>query len=269
MRIHRVIGVAALACAAVLLAREAPAAGRPVKLTSLEGVPFRKVYLPGTSAAMELCKVGIWDTPVGAIGDQTSGGTIYFHEADTYWTYIELRPDSCPGCSNLTFGKLGVAHLTLYFPFAPETVTVNVSVVQSVPIPCHYPNTDAIANFCATFQYTFDCQDSMTVVDYAIPIPPGCAVPIPDVQPGQIPKGPAFIGFEFVTANDTTQLHKPQIAVRATGTTCMSYNPVGFFAYDIVAEYGVGNPVMYAEVTACESVPVLRKTWGQLKRRYR
>jgi hypothetical protein len=49
----------------------------------------------------------------------------------------------------------------------------------------------------------------------------------------------------------------------------MSYNPVGFVPFDIVTNYSVGNPVMYAEISVCESVPALRKSWGQLKRRYR
>src|SRR6267143_4592834 len=98
-----------------------------------------------------------------------------------------------------------MAHLALYFPFAPETVTVNVSVVGSVPIPCHYPNTvDPYAIICAKFPATFDCQDSMTVQQYVIPIPPGCAITVPDAQPGQVPIGAAFLGFEFVTASDTT-----------------------------------------------------------------
>lgn len=270
MRFQRVLTVTALACAVLLSSGQASAVPRPAKFTSLEGVPVHKVYLPGTHETLGLCKLGQYGDPVGVVGDPSSGGTIYFNENDTYWTYLELRPDSCAGCTNGTFGRLSMAHLMLYFPYAPETVTVNVSVVSSVRIPCHYPNiVDPYAILCNAFPVTFSCPDSQTIQDFAIAIPPGCAINVPDAQPGQVPTGPAFLGFEFVTANDTTQAHKPQLVVQAAAKVCNSFNPVGFVYVDVVTEYGVGNPIMYAEISQCESVPVRRKTWGELKLLYR
>ena len=268
MRFIRIVAVA-MACAAMLCTHAASAGSRPFKVRSLAGVPFRKVYLPGADAAQEVCKLGQYGTPVGVIGDEIDGGTVFFNEQDTYWTYLELRPDSCAGCGAYYAGAITMAHLTLYFPFAPETVTVNVSVVGSVPIPCHYPDyTDPNAVICDAFSTTLDCQEALTIVDYAIPVPPGCKITALPQQNGDV-YGTGFLGFEFVTASDTSQLHKPQIAVGANAKTCYSFNPVGFYPWDIVSNYLVGNPIMYAEVAACESVPTRRSTWGRLKMRYR
>ena len=268
MRFIRIVA-AVIACAATLCVHEASAGSRPPRVTSLAGVPYRKVYLPGTDATQAVCQLGQYGAPVGAIGDELNGGTIFFGENDTYWTYLELRPDSCAGCGAFFAGTLSMAHLALYFPFAPETVTVNVSVVGSVPIPCHYPNyTDPNGILCDAFSTTFDCQDPLTTVDFAIPVPPGCALTVLPQANGQV-YGAGFLGFEFVTGSDTTSLHKPQIAVQASAKTCTSFNPVGFIPWDVVTNYLVGNPVMYAEVGSCESVPVRRGTWGRLKMRYR
>ncbi len=268
MRFSRLLALATLVCAIATWGREAWAG--PPRVTPLGGVPYRKEYLPGTSASLELCKVGQYGTPVGALGDPTNGGTIYFHEGDTYWTYIELRPDSCAGCGANHFGRLSVAHLALYFPFAPETVVVNVSVVASVPLPCHEPDfRDAYAVICPAFQDTLICAVPQSILDFAIPVPQGCVINIPPAQPGTVPTGPAFLGFEFVSASDETPLNKPQIAVEAAAIPCISWNPVAYIDYDIVREYGVGNPVMYAEVSQCESTPVRRKSWGELKLLYR
>ena len=265
MRVDRVIAAVALLCAMGLSGQAASAAPRPARVTSLAGVPYRKVFLPGTDATQEVCRLGITGTPVGAVGDETSGGTIFFGENDVYWTFMELRPDSCAGCDSGFLGTLSVAHLALYFPFAPETVTVIVSVVASVPIPCHYPNyQDPNAVICDEFAATFDNQDPQTTVDFAIPMQNACFIPVP---PGST--GRAFLGFNFVLASDTTALHKPQIAVQGPAKLCVSFNPVGFIPYDFVAEFQVGNPVMYAEVLRCDDVPVRRSTWGRLKQLYR
>ena len=268
MRCHHLV-VAALACVAMLGVHEAAAGSHPARITSLAGVPYRKVYLPGTNALQEVCRLGQSGVPVGAVGDQSNGGTIFFGEGDTYWTYLELRPDSCAGCDAFYQATLDMAHLALYFPFAPETLSVNVSVVGSVPIPCHYPNfSDPNAIICDSFGATLNCQDSLTTIDFAIGIPPGCGITALSQPNGQV-VGTAFLGFEFTTASDTTALNKPQIAVQASAKACVSFNPVGFIPYDFVSEYTVGNPVMYAEVLRCDNVAVRRSTWGRLKMQYR
>ena len=53
-----------------------------------------------------------------------------------------------------------------------------------------------------------------------------------------------------------------------------SYASLGEFlawitGWNLVLEYGVGNPIMYADIAQCESVPVRRKSWGELKLLYR
>jgi len=112
------------------------------------------------------------------------------------------------------------------------------------------------------------CDEPGATIDFAIPVPPGCGLIALPQQTGP-PRGAGFLGFEFVSANDSTAFNKPQIAVQAQATTCMSYNPVGFIAYDFVSEYVVGNPVMYADISRCDSVPTRRSTWGRLKMHYR
>lgn len=268
MRFHRIVA-AVFACASMLGAHAATAGSGPAHLTSLVGVPLSKVYLPGTDATLEVCKLGQFGTPVGAVGSDVDGGAIVFGDGDTYWTYLDLRPELCTGCDANYMGTLSMAHVALYFPFAPETVTVNLSVVMSVPIPCHYPNyVDGNAVICSPSQVTFDCQVPQSVVDFALPVPPGCGVTAL-AQPNGQTYGAAFLGIEFVSATDTTELNKPEIAVQAASNNCMSWNPVGFSRYDFVSEYLVGNPVMYAEVSRCDNVPVRRSTWGQLKMHYR
>jgi hypothetical protein len=258
-----------MACAAVFCVHEAAAAARQVGITNIAGAPFRKVYLPGTDATQDVCVLGQHGAVVGAVGDETSGGTIFFGEGDSYWTYLELRPDSCAGCGDFSLGTISAAHLALYFPAAPETVTVSVSVVNSVQVPCHFPNViDANAVICNPFGAVLICDEPGTTIDFAIPVPPGCGLVALPQQSGPA-RGPGFIGFEFVTASDTTALNKPQIAVQAQATNCMSWNPVGFIPYDFVTEYVVGNPVMYADISRCDSVPIHRSTWGQLKMHYR
>jgi hypothetical protein len=204
---------------------------------------------PAGSTTLDVCRVGQFGDPVGTIGDETTGGTIYFGEGDTYWTFLDVRPDSCPGCGTDKLATLSTAHLALYFPFAPETVTVRVSVVGTVPLACHYPNyEDPNAIVCAPFEVTFDCQDPLTTVDFGFPIPPLCRIQTPPGGPGN-----AFLGFEFVTASDTSQFHKPLLTVQAAARTCMSWNPVGDIPFDMVLEYLTGNPVMYATISKCVS----------------
>ena len=218
----------------------------------IHSVPLVHRYLPGAQIPLgtqSVCRLGQFGDPVGTIGDATSGGTVFYGEGDTYWTFLELRPDSCPGCGTDKRGVLSTAHLALYFPFAPETITVNVSVVGTVPVPCHFPNyQDPGALMCAPFSATLDSQDPLTVVDFAIPIPPGCQISTPPNGAGN-----GFLGFEFVSASDATTFNKPLLAVQAAAHFCTSFNPVGDIAFDMVPEYLVGNPVMYAEVAQCFS----------------
>lgn len=213
----------------------------------LRRAPVVQHALAGTTSSQATCRVGQFGAPVGTIGDETTGGTIYYGEGDTYWTFLELRPDSCPGCGTNARGVLTTAHITLYFPFAPETVTVRVHVVGTVPVSCHYPNyTDPSGIICSSFNATFDSQDAVVVSDLAIPIPPGC-----QLLTSPHGDGTGFLGFEFVSASDTSTFHAPLLAVQAAAHTCTSWNPVGAVPFDMVLEYQVGNPVMYAEVAQC------------------
>jgi hypothetical protein len=231
----------------------------PIHVTRLSGVPIRKVNV-GPPAPLSVCRAGQDGDPVGVIGGDANTGIIFFGEDDTYWTFVSL--DSCPDCQPGYTGALNTAHLALYFPFAPETVTVSVNVVRAGGVVCRQPDYIDPALF-GPQTFTFDCQDSLALVDFGMALPPGWELSRTD-------NGAAFLGFNFISANDTTAAHKPQLAVQANARPCLSWNQVGFTLFDMVGEYGVGNPVMYAEVNACwDPVPVRRHTWGELKLLYR
>jgi hypothetical protein len=116
-----------------------------------------------------------------------------------------------------------------------------------VPIQCRYPNyLDPNDIVCHPFVATLDCQDSLTVVDFEIPFPPGTVL-----SQGPSGRGQAFLGFTFLSTTHPDSAHKPALATEGEAHLCRSYNPIGSVAYDIVFEYLVGNPIMYADVGAC------------------
>jgi len=267
MRFPRLLLFAlALACATECAA--APVRG--VEVTPLSGIPAHPLVMAGARTQSTNCRQGQYGAAVSTLGDTTTGGIIYFGEGDSYWTAMEISPDSCAGCGNGYQAELAVAHLALYFPYAPITVTVRTSVRQNVPLGCPYPNyIDANAVIVPPFDYTFTIEDAQSFADIPIPVPAGYPlIPLPQIDGRTYVK--AWLGFEFVTASDTTRAHKPWIAIQAGAKQCATWNLVGGGSpYEWYSEYGVPNPVMYAELAPCELVAVRRSTWGRLKTLYR
>jgi hypothetical protein len=255
-----------LACATQCSA----AAVRGVEVTPLSGAPARSLVVAGARTQSTNCRQGQYGTAASSLGDTTTGGIIYFGEGDSYWTQLEVSADSCAGCGYGNQAELAVAHLSLFFPYAPETVTVRTSVRQNVPVGCAYPNyIDNNAVIVPPFDYTIDVQDAQTLVDIAIPVPSGYPlVPLPQIDGRTYVK--AWLGFEFVAASDTTRHHKPWLAIQTGAKVCATWNLVGGGSpYEWWSEYGVPNPVMYAELAPCELVDVKRTSWGRLKTMYR
>jgi hypothetical protein len=200
-----------------------------------------------------------------------TANVIYFDDGDTYYTLLNVV-DSCSACTSGSYARVTAVHLTLYFPFAPETLRVRAGVVDVVPIATcpadprlsgHYQ--DRTQTICAPFEAVLIAPDPLVTLDFAIPYPTECQIRTPPYG-----RGEAFLWFEFMTANDTTEIHKPRIATQDAENFCRSYNPVGFNErIDFVVLYDMGNPVMYADIEECLSVPTRRRTWGQLKLLYR
>src|SRR2546422_3089509 len=126
----------------------------------------------GGRAVSALCQLGESGAPVGALDIiDFSGGD------DAYYTWLNLDSLTCATCGASSYAHMTHAHVALYFPTAPETVAVEVRVVGVVPVSCHYPNyLDPGAIMCGPFRATLDCQEALTVVDFAVPLPPGCVL---------------------------------------------------------------------------------------------
>jgi len=244
----------------------------------------RMLVLPGAHPDVSNCTLGLHGEPL------SSDNLLYFYNQpvntggnDRYWTYLELGPDSCAGCDQGKQGDLAAAHVTLYFPFAPETVTVAISVVQNQPFT--YCNTawhtglpDNSGSYTFIYpptSYTFDVQDPLTTQEIVIPIPPGYPLmPIPQLDGRTYAQ--AWLGVEFVTASDTTKAHRPQLAIQGTQVmpcmTCKTWSDVGNTFQDLqewCVEFAEPNPVMFVETRPCESVAAKRTSWGKLKMMYR
>src|SRR5882672_5359875 len=160
---------------------------------------------PGTITAT-LCRLGEAGAPVDAqdLIDFSTGD-------DAYYTYLSLDSLTCSTCGANTYAYITHAHLALYFPAAPETVSVAVDIVGSVPVACHYPDyMDPQGIICGSFTAQFDCQDSLSTLDIDIPFPPGCTL-------RQVPRGPgvAFLGITFLHTTHPAAGQKPQLATWA------------------------------------------------------
>jgi hypothetical protein len=237
MRIRRIGSIVALFLA--LLPVPTLASPRQAPSQPLSGATRVK---SGGSSAATLCSLGESGAPVNTLNIIDFSGS-----DDAYYTWLNLDSLACPSCGANSYAYMPFAHLALYFPTAPETVTVSATVVSVVPLPCRYPNyMDPHEIMCGPVTAQLDCQDPITVVDFEIPLPAGCVLRQKPLGPGQ-----AFLGFTFLSTTHPDSANRPQLATQAAATLCRSYNTIGIGRYDIVFEYQIGNPIMYANVEAC------------------
>src|SRR5262249_39672221 len=151
-----------------------------------------------------------------------------------HYTWIHIQPDSCPLCSAGYLAELNSAHLGLYFPAAPETVIVSVSVVAVVPVTGRFQDPTVLV--CYPVQHTLVGDIPNASFDFAMPVANGCGIEIPPVGIGQ-----AFLAFVFESSSDTTVMNRPRLVVQQLGRFCTTYNPVGDTNIDFVANYQTGN----------------------------
>ena len=190
---------------------------------------------------------------------------MYFDGDDAYYTYLNIDSLQCINCGLNRAALVRKAHVELYFPAVPCTLSVRTSVVGVTQATCQYQ--DSLAVLCPGFFTKLIAPGPTGFVDFEIQFPDSCR--LFTTPPQGI--GKSFLEFKFNTVNAACRdsLHKPQIAVRAASTFCTSWNPVGVTNVDIALNYSTGNPIMYAEIETCINTPTRRVRWGKLKSIYR
>jgi hypothetical protein len=206
-----------------------------------------------------LCQLGQWGTAFAA------ENVVYYDGADTYFTW--LKSDSCPVCTSNSMLTLQNAHVSLFFPAAPCTLLVQFRVVAATIPPNGCRNQDALTTMCDPFAVQLTNQVINATIDFSVPFPDSCKM----FNTFPLGNGEAFLGVTFLGVNAacSDSLHKPRLITKQFGKQCTSYNPVGDNNIDFVLNYATGNPIMYVDVDQCVSTPTRRRTWGELKTRYR
>jgi len=88
---------------------------------------------------------------------------------------------------------------------------------------------------CGPINATLDCQDALSVVDFSVPLPPGCTF-----QQRPAGTGDAFLGVHVPQHDPPHSLSKPALASRP-GTYLSLDDPIGGVSYDHRHEYGIGT----------------------------
>ena len=268
MRRSRALPRGVLALALSLAGGSAAASPQP-----LEGVPRQAVWLPGTNAAATVCNLGVMSLATSSdvicytsnLTDPTCAGD---PAPDVFYTRLDLS--SCPPCSTGTYANVTAVHLGLFFPSAPETVTVTLSIfyVQQSDCPLldppGFPNPDR-------FDLIAPFQQKLAEITGPFPIVDDFAIPLPSevhLQPDLLVGQRVYLRCEFSAVSDTVRSHKPRIALQANKLYCVSYNPPAGQTNDYVGFYDQPNPIMFADVQDCVT-ETRRHTWGELKILYR
>lgn len=260
MRLIRVacFSIAAL-CGTAALAPVLAGPRQSPPISAPRGTPIRYALAGTGNNLTATCTLGYFDAPANA------EDVMYFDGDDAYYTYLNVDSLQCANCGQNRAAVIRTAHVMLYFPAAPCTLTVRTSVVGVTQSTCHFQ--DSLAVLCPGFFTKLINPDPGGFVDFAIPFPESCQVfTTPPQGIGQ-----AFLEFKFSTVNAacSDSLKKPRIAVRAASQFCTSWNPVGTINVDFALEYQTGNPIMYADIETCINTPNRRIRWGKLKSIYR
>jgi len=264
MRLTRLGSAAVLALCAVTIGMDASARTRSHDGPSYPVTRMSHTAPPGFDTSVPVCRLGNFGTPP-ATGSTQPGLTFDPTEGDYFYTWLNLDSLSCnSACGMGTYGHITAAHVALYFPAAPDTVTLSVRIVGVTPIACRYQ--DPLVTFCPSFDATLTWQDAVSANDFTIPIPGDCRIAVSPEGNGQ-----AFLEYIFKTSTFNTSADRPQIVVQTAAQLCRTYIPFPGDnpQVDWVTEFNAGNPIMYVDVEQCQLVPTRRVTWGQLKQLYR
>lgn len=250
--------IPAVAVALVLMAPTA-SGGKSLYRRPIPPGALSRVIHVGPVATVPVCQLGEFGPP-------SPNGTLNqmdFDGNDHWLTLLNLSTATCPACTSFFAARLQTVHVALFIVSAPCTVDVSVRLVRSYPPPC--PQPDRFTEICPPFTGQLITQDSLVVVDFAIPAPDAyCDLGL---------TGPVFLEITptGINAAISDSLLRPEPMPQTTGEPCNSWLAV----YDersgqeLTTTYGTPNPIMYAEVAECIDTPVRPRTWGQLKAIYR
>lgn len=223
-----------LAGAAILCSAPLQAAERPIHPLA-PGTPFH----PQPAVGGEPCLLGITGTP-------TNVGNL-FPPDDTY--YMRLGLTDCGSCSVVVLSR---ARIQLEFR-APCTVPVEISVVKASGTSCLEPDRFQVLHGPIAANLTAEEEG---VVDFAVDLPPSWRL-----------EDHAFLAVNFVAEVDSCSGDvAPRLAMRAGCDACTAYDVFG----DDVCSFGApAIPLIAAELGECVVTPVVRRSWGATKLRYR
>lgn len=256
----------------LLLALSAASAFAGPRLSPPQPLPPGASASDGSQNIEGICTLGV-NGPDAATGAEN---VVYYDGTDNWLTGIKLNQTACNTCSLGTQGVFEAAHISLFFPTAPCTMTVRIRVVRNFATElCPYPDRFTPNSSCPEFFTTLYAapEDINTVKEFVIPFPTTtpwgtstCAI-----LPGQT----NFLEVNFFSINPAARdsLVRPRIMPWDQRFSCVTYN--GYegnrFASDVTAasDLEMNNAKIWADILWCESVAVKRRSWGRLKQIYR
>ena len=225
-----------LAGLAILCSTSAWAAGRTVVPLDPRTPIHRTAVVPGG----EPCVLGV-------SGSATNVGDL-FPPDDTY--YMRLGLTECGSCSVVVLSR---ARIQLEFR-TPCTVPVAFRVVKSGGTSC--PEPDRFQTLYGPFAASLTGEEE-GVFEFAVDLPANWRL-----------EEDAFLAVDFVAVVDScsSSSDAPRLAMTAGCTPCTSYDVFG----DDVCSFGApAIPLIGVEVGECIVTPVVRRSWGSTKLRYR
>ena len=190
---------------------------------------------------------------LGTVGDPELVGDL-FPPDDTYLMLI--RPTTCGACSVTVLSNV---HVWLEFR-KPCSVPVSISVVRAFGSPCMQPDQGQVVFPAISAVLTADpCDSESCTQEFIVPVPAEWRL---DTD--------AFLAVSFTAVTDSCSLEgeQPRIALRDGCPRCVAYESFAGSTED-VCQFGAGLPLLSVDVSECITTPVLRRSWGTLKMRYR
>jgi hypothetical protein len=185
----------------------------------------------------------------------------FFQDDDSYFTLLE--PSTCLDCAETGTMTVDAIHIGVNF-IVGCTMPVEVSIVEAFEGACPTPDTSRV--LLAPVPATFSAPGAGFYVYDITLLNPVCL------------RGPAFLRFtitDFNPACSTPDFNRPTLAYQdnAPCPACRHYYWTESGAKgDLCTLLGGANPVApqhWVSGSCCELLPVERKSWGQIRIRYR
>jgi len=190
----------------------------------------------------------------GEVGPAVFSVNYIVPPGDAY--YVLLAAGSCGTCLPPDTSLASTVHIALQFPSAcSQPVAVSV-VGTSGPSSCQVPDPAQV--LCQEIQYDL-VPGTPGTYDFAIPLPAACPL-----------TADAFLRVSFVSdgVGCATLETRPRLLTTGVCSNCQNYNIYPGGNADLCALNFPGSLVMYVDVLSC-AVPVLARSWGGIKIRYR